>query len=146
MFQQRRMKMSEIIAIELLNGHDLNEKQTSPEFFCLGLSNAVCHVSINGCDPVTIYCDGDMRLIYNEDTITDCYELVDNGITTDSELADIFDEAEDGSRVIMNPWFDIYDSEGEHLDIVSYDIYQAIEDAKIYIRERELANDKKIKV
>jgi hypothetical protein len=138
--------MSEIIAIELLNGHNLDEKQTSPEFFCLGLSNAVCHVSINGGDHVTIYCDGDMRLIYNEDTITDCYELVDNGITTDSELADIFDETEDGSRVIMNPWFDIYDSEGEHLDIVSYDIYEAIEDAKIYIRERELANDKKTKV
>lgn len=138
--------MSEIIGIELLNGHDLWDTRTSPEFFCLGLSNAVCHVSINGCDPVTIYCDGDMRLLYNEDTITDCYELVDSGITNDTDLMAIFDEFEDGSRVIMNPWFDIYDSEGEHLDIVSYDIYQAIEDAKIYIRERELSNDKKIKV
>ena len=139
--------MSEIIAIELLNGCDLSEDQTSPEFFCQGkTSSAVCHVSINGCDPVTIFCDGDMRLVLDEQDITDCYELVDNGITTDGELADIFDEAEDGSRVIMNPWFDIYDSEGEHLDIVSYDIYQAIEDAKIYIRERELSNDKKTKV
>jgi len=139
--------MSEIIAIELLNGCDLSEDQTSPEFFCQGkTSSAVCHVSINGCDPVTIFCDGDMRLVLDEEDICDCYELIDAGITTDADLMAIYDEFDDGSRVIMNPWFDIYDSEGEQLDIVSYDIYQAIEDAKIYIRERELKNDKTIKV
>jgi len=136
-----------VTGIELLNGHDLWDTRTSPEFFCINnTSNAVCHVSINGGDHVNIYCDGDMRLVLDEQDICDCYELIDAGITTDADLIAIYDEFEDGSRVIMNPWFDIYDSEGEHLDIVSYDIYQAIEDAKIYIRERELANDKKIKV
>lgn len=138
--------MSEIIAIELLNGHDLWDTRTSPEFFCINnTSNAVCHVSINGGDHVTIYCDGDMRIILDDQDIYDCYELIDAGVTTDVDLYAIYDE-DNGSRVIMNPWFDIYDSEGEHLDIVSYDIYQAIEDAKIYIRERELSNDKKTEV
>ena len=138
--------MSEIIGIELLNGNDLWDTRTSPEFFCQGkTSSAVCHVSINGCDPVTIFCDGDMLLVLDEQEICDCYELIDAGVTTDADVIAIYDE-DNGSKVIMNPWFDIYDSEGEQLDIVSYDIYQAIEDAKIYIRERELANDKKTKV
>jgi len=136
-----------VTGIELLNGHDLWDTRTSPEFFCINnTSNAVCHVSINGGDHVTIYCDGDMRLVLDEQDICDCYELIDAGITTDADLIAIYDEFEDGSRVIMNPWFDIYDSEGEHLDIVSYDIYQAIEDAKIYLREKELSNDKKTEV
>lgn len=139
--------MSETTLIELLNGCDLSEEQTSPEFFCQGkTSSAICHVSINGCDPVTVFCDGDMRIIFQDEEISDCYELVDSGITNDSDLSNIFDGGTDDCQVIMNPWFDIYDSEGEHLDIVSYDIYQAIEDAKIYIRERELANDQKTKV
>jgi hypothetical protein len=138
--------MSEIIAIELLNGHDLNEKQTSPEFFCINnTSNAVCHVSINGGDHVTIYCDGDMRIILDDQDIYDCYELIDAGITTDVDLMAVYDE-DNGSRIIMNPWFDIYDSNGEHLDIVGFDIYGSIEDAKIYLRERELSNDKKTEV
>jgi len=136
-----------VTGIELLNGHDLWDTRTSPEFFCINnTSNAVCHVSINGGDHVTIYCDGDMRLVLDEQDICDCYELIDAGITTDADLIAIYDEFEDGSRVIMNPWFDIYDSEGEHLDIVSYDIYQAIEDAKIYLRKKELGNDKKTEV
>jgi hypothetical protein len=136
-----------VTGIELLNGHDLWDTRTSPEFFCINnTSNAVCHVSINGGDHVTIYCDGDMRLVLDEQDICDCYELIDAGITTDADLIAIYDEFEDGSRVIMNPWFDIYDSEGEHLDIVSYDIYQAIEDAKIYLRKKELSNDKKTEV
>ena len=138
--------MSEIIAIELLNGCDLSEDQTSPEFFCQGkTSSAVCHVSINGCDPVTIFCDGDMRLVLDEQDICDCYELIDAGVTTDADLYAVYDE-DNGSRIIMNPWFDIYDSNGEHLDIVGYDIYRSIEDAKKYLREKELSNDKKTEV
>jgi hypothetical protein len=71
-----------------------------------------------------------MLLEYNGETIRDCYELVDNGITSDSDLSDIFNESEPGSQVIMNPWFDLYDQDGNHLDMIFHDIYLAMEEAK----------------
>jgi hypothetical protein len=30
----------------------------------------------------------------------------------------------------MNPWFDLYDQDGEHLDMIFHDIYLAMEEAK----------------
>ena len=132
-----------VTGIELLNGFNLNEQQTSPEFFCAGVtSNAICHVSLNGGDYVTIYCDGDMRIIFEDESIYDCHQLVDMGVTTDADLNAIYDE-ENGSRIIMNPWFDIYDSNGDHLDMVGYDIWESIESAKTYLKEQELSNDEK---
>ena len=132
-----------VTGIELLNGFNLNEQQTSPEFFCAGVaSNAICHVSLNGGDYVTIYCDGDMRIIFEDESIYDCHQLVDMGVTTDADLNAVYDE-ENGSRIIMNPWFDIYDSNGDHLDMVGYDIWESIESAKTYLKEQELSNNEK---
>jgi hypothetical protein len=135
-----------VTGIELLHGFNLNEQQISPEFFCIGVtSNPICHVSLNGGDYVTIYCDGDMRIIFEDESIYDCHQLVDMGVTTDADLNAIYDE-ENGSRIIMNPWFDIYDSNGDHLDMVGYDIWESIESAKTYLKEEELSNDKKTEV
>ena len=128
---------------------DFTEDTSSPEFYCLGqVSNLVMIVSnVDLKDKfIAIYCDGDMLLEYNGETIRDCYELVDNGITNDSDLSDIFDGSEPGSQVIMNPWFDLYDQDGQHLDVVSHDIYQAMEDAKNILiqmqrQEKEVNNN-----
>jgi hypothetical protein len=112
---------------------DFTEDTSSPEFYCQGqTSNLVMTVSnVDLKDKfIAIYCDGDMLLEYNGETIRDCYELVDNGITNDSDLSDIFNESEPGSQVIMNPWFDLYDQDGEHLDMIFHDIYLAMEEAK----------------
>lgn len=112
---------------------DTTEDTSSPEFYCKGqVSNLVMTVSnVDLKDKhIDIYCDGDMMLEYNGQTIRNCYELVSSGIDNDSDLSDIFNESEPGSQVIMNPWFDLYDQDGQHLDLVSYDIYQSMEDAK----------------
>lgn len=112
---------------------DTTEDTSSPEFYCKGqVSNLVMTVSnVDLKDKhIDIYCDGDMMLEYNGETIRNCYELVSSGIDNDSDLSDIFNESEPGSQVIMNPWFDLYDQDGQHLDLVSYDIYQSMEDAK----------------
>ena len=112
---------------------DTTEDTSSPEFYCKGqVSNLVMTVSnVDLKDKhIDIYCDGDMTLEYNGETIRNCYELVSSGIDNDSDLSDIFNESEPGSQVIMNPWFDLYDQDGQHLDLVSYDIYQSMEDAK----------------
>ena len=112
---------------------DFTEDTSSPEFYCKGqVSNLVMTVSnVDLKDKhIDIYCDGDMMLEYNGETIRNCYELVSSGIDNDSDLSDIFNESEPGSQVIMNPWFDLYDQDGQHLDLVSYDIYQSMEDAK----------------
>lgn len=112
---------------------DFTEDTSSPEFYCLGqTSNLVMTVSnVDLKDKfIAIYCDGDMLFEYNGETIRDCYELVDSGITNDSDLSEIFDGTEPGSQVIMNPWFDLYDQDGEHLDMIFHDIYLAMEEAK----------------
>jgi len=112
---------------------DTTEDTSSPEFYCKGqVSNLVMTVSnVDLKDKhIDIYCDGDMMLEYNGETIRNCYELISSGIDNDSDLSDIFNESEPGSQVIMNPWFDLYDQDGQHLDLVSYDIYQSMEDAK----------------
>ena len=112
---------------------DTTEDTSSPEFYCKGqVSNLVMTVSnVDLKDKhIDIYCDGDMMLKYNGETIRNCYELISSGIDNDSDLSDIFNESEPGSQVIMNPWFDLYDQDGQHLDLVSYDIYQSMEDAK----------------
>jgi hypothetical protein len=112
---------------------DLGEDISSPEFYCEGqTSNLVMTVTnVDLKDKfIAIYCDGDMRLEHNGETITDCWELRNNDINNDSDLADVFDEVEEGSQVIMNPWFDLYDQDGNHLDMVFHDIYLAMEEAK----------------
>ena len=112
---------------------DTTEDTSSPEFYCKGqVSNLVMTVSnvdLND-KQIDIYCDGDMMLEYNGETIRNCYELVSSGIDNDSDLSDIFNESEPGSQVIMNPWFDLYDQDGEHLDMIFHDIYLAMEEAK----------------
>lgn len=128
---------------------DTTEDTSSPEFYCKGqVSNLVMTVSnVDLKDKhIDIYCDGDMMLEYNGETIRNCYELVSSGIDNDSDLSDIFNESEPGSQVIMNPWFDLYDQDGQHLDLVSYDIYQSMEDAKNILiqmqrQEKEVNNN-----
>lgn len=136
---------------------DLGDDISSPEFYCEGqTSNLVVTVSnVDLKDKfIAIYCDGDMLLEYNGETITDCWELRNNDINNDSDLADIFDEVEEGSQVIMNPWFDLYDQDGEHLNMIFHDIYLAMEEAKnilfkmqkeeydkLHNTDKELGND-----
>jgi hypothetical protein len=108
---------------------NISEEQKNPEFFCEGLgSNLV--ITVTNADlkdkSINIYCDGEMRINHNGEIITDYIELINNDIIDDDDLNGLYDE----SKVQMNPWFDLYDQDGEHLDIVLYDIHDAMETAK----------------
>jgi hypothetical protein len=110
------------------------DSQQSPEFYCeQGAHNLVCYVCYKGFE-VAIYCDGEMLIKTNDVTIKSVEDLVINGILSDDDLKTKI-ESDDW---IMNCWFDIYDVEqdNQHLDLVSYNINEAIEKAKEYLKEQ----------
>lgn len=86
---------------------------------------------------VDIYCDGDMRAVYEKDgqeiSLRSATDIIGAGLDTDSAL---YEAQANGSLVWdMNPWFDCYTSDGEHLDIVCSDIQEAIDTALVYVRD-----------
>jgi len=102
----------------------------------------VAEVEIDGYR-VAIFCDGDMRAIYecpSETVLRTSKDFIDYGLDTDEKL---YKAQEEGVLVWdMNPWFDCYTPEGEHLDMVTSTIDEAIEGALAYVgelRENELA-------
>ena len=108
---------------------DISEDQKNPEFFCEGLGSNVAIIVTNADlkgKSISIYCDGEMRINHNGEQISDYIELINNDIKTDDDLNELYDQ----NKVQMNPWFDLYDQDGEHLDIVLYDIYEAMDIAK----------------
>lgn len=118
---------------------DISEDQKNPEFFCEGLgSNLV--ITVTNADlkdkSISIYCDGEMRINHNGERISDYIELINNDIITDDDLNELYDQ----NKVQMNPWFDLYDQDGEHLDIVLYDIHDAMETAKNILIDMQRKN------
>jgi hypothetical protein len=85
---------------------------------------------------VDIYCDGDMRAIYecpSEVVLRTPKDFIDHGLDTDEKLTRAVDE---GTLVWdMNPWFDCYTSDGEHIDIVTHTIKDAIVTALVYVQD-----------
>ena len=95
----------------------------------------VAEVEVDGFR-VAIYCDGDMRAIYecpSETVLRTTKDFIDYGLDTDEKL---YKAQEEGVLVWdMNPWFDCYTLEGEHLDMVTSTIDEAIESALAYVGE-----------
>jgi len=93
----------------------------------------VADVEIDGYR-VAIFCDGDMRAIYKENNVLrTSKDFIDYGLDTDEKL---YKAQEEGFLVWdMNPWFDCYTPEGEHLDMVTSTIDEAIEGALAYVGE-----------
>ena len=94
---------------------------------------------------IAIFCDGEMRINdYGapENRTTDIQhdircsdDLIDLGFDTDEA---VFEANENGQFYwVNNSWFDLYDAEGEHLDRVSHDLQDAINEAKELINEGE---------
>jgi hypothetical protein len=110
------------------------DSQQSPEFYCeYGTHSLVCYVCYKGFE-VAIYCDGELLIKTKDFIIKSADGLTANDIFTDDDLR-IKIAADDW---IMNCWFDIYDVEqdNQHLDLVSYNINEAIEKAKEYLKEQ----------
>ena len=106
--------------------------------------DAVCTVS-NGEREITIYADGEMRAIVDDDgTIRYCDQWSEHGITNDAE---IFEASEDGRiEWVNNSWFDLYATDhnvGDFgwLDSVCHSLTEAIEQATVLLSEDELWNE-----
>lgn len=87
---------------------------------------------------IRVYCDGDMRLnLWDSaeackrgdapEVIRYCDRLVRTGIDTDKKLSDAFDEGR--IEWVNNAWFDLYDGDGEWLNVIHHDIDDAVSEA-----------------
>ncbi len=101
----------------------LVKDQSDPAFYCAGYGHSyVASITdqTNG-NIITIYCDGEMRINYEDkngdiNRITHCGRLLDYGFHNDEDLKKINQE-----YWIMNPWFDMYLGD-EWIDNVHFDV------------------------
>jgi len=113
-----------------VTGPSIDPRIEDAAFYCEGPGSAhVATVALNG-RQVDIYCDGTMRVM----SLTEPYErytyngaLVDAGFRNDRELFEA--EQRRDIEFINNPWFDLYDEEGEHLDRITHTYSDALSEA-----------------
>lgn len=107
-------------------------------------SDLVCSLS-NGVKGVHITADGEMRIHVIDEAgevigrIRYCDDFREYGITNDEQLLDIVFAGDvehvtpNGEKVrfdvVNNPWFDVYDDEGIHLDILSFALTEVLDNA-----------------
>ena len=108
--------------------------------------DAVCTVS-NGEREITIYADGEMRVIvYGEEIVRYCEQFREYGIKADADLI----TAEENGHIEWgnNPWFDLYATDhnvGDFgwLDSVCHTLSDAIEQATLLLSEDEVWGEDK---
>lgn len=91
----------------------------------------------DGAAAVTVFCDGKMRVACltcwgGDDVIRDAEGWARHDIHNDAQ---VFAASESGHiEWINNPWFDLYDRHGNHLDRVTHSLDDAIEAACDMVR------------
>lgn len=101
----------------------LVKNQSDPAFYCEGYGHSyVASITdqTNG-NIITIYCDGEMRIDYEDESgntnrIVHCGDLLDYDFHADKDLTKISPESWK-----MNPWFDMYLGD-EWIDNVHFDV------------------------
>lgn len=83
----------------------------------------VATVTVGG-NAVHVYCDGEMRIVVDDDVVRTTGDLIGLGITSDRKLF----AANESGRTWWenNAWFDLYDNGGHHLDCVCDTLNEAI--------------------
>lgn len=110
----------------------IENNRNYPEWYCVGNShNYVTKVTLED-KSIHIYCDGIMRIHYNDIDIRTSDDFALAKVYTDDDIEDI-DHL--GGQWINNPWFDCYADWGDmdHLDIITHDINDAIKEASDYL-------------
>lgn len=109
-------------------------KRTDAAFFVDGDGHTLIATVVTGDREVQVFADGEMRIdVYSNDeaaqagdlsellgTIRTADDLEQYGIRTDDDIA--------SERLVWsnNAWFDLYDSDGTHLNVVSHSIEDAL--------------------
>jgi hypothetical protein len=109
----------------------IHPERTDAVFYCDGGADPVGSVKLTKdgeTATVLIYCDGEMRayLPSKDKVYRHSSEFIEDGFDTDLKL---FSER-NTFEWDMNPWFDLYTPEGDHLDVVRHDIFEAQADAE----------------
>ena len=79
-----------------------------------------------------------MRVIYNNQIIRYCDDLINAGIKNDKDLEKIEDS---GGEWVNNSWFEVYDKQASAYTMeVYHSVQDAIESVASWITEEEVAN------
>lgn len=117
-------------------GLPLHESKRDAIFYCdAGNHNFVGRVKISEF-AVDIYCDGitDIRDRTNGERYSCGSDLINAGWDTDEKLNEGTESSD--LDVVNNSWFDLY-CDGEHLDAVSHDVWDAIRDAISWLQNEK---------
>lgn len=125
--------------LEWDSGLPFHENKRDAMFYCNGSNHGfVVRVKIAEFE-VDVYCDGitDVTDRTSGERYTDGTGLIAAGYDTDEKLNELTDSGDLDVR--NNSWFDLY-CDGEHLDTVSHDVWDAIRDAITFLQaEKENA-------
>lgn len=118
----------------------IQHDRRSPEFYVDGSGHTLVASVSKGDNEIHIYCDGEMRyeLFHNPDTapyatVRTAADWEGTKITNDFMLQNLSGTPD--CELVNNPWFDLYDQDGEHLDFVGADIDEMILQAGILLKE-----------
>lgn len=114
--------------------------RTDPTFYRhADVGGDVALVTGSGSRGIYVVCDGETRFNFHDDdpefpdaVFKYADELSEYGIFTDADLTQV--ACEERGYWTFNSWFDLYDDTGDHLDYVTFDVYEAV-DAAIKIVE-----------
>jgi hypothetical protein len=129
--------LPEGVELEILDDDAYRTDRQDSAFYTWGDTNKVAIVSY-GEREFSIYCVGEMRIHYKDQVIRYCDDLVNAGITNDSDLSKIDDE---GGEWVNNSWFEIYDELAQEYTMeVYHEVKDAIETVAIQIIGEEEVN------
>lgn len=119
--------------VEWDSGLPMHEDKRDAMFYCDGGSSRfVARVKIAEF-AVDVYCDGitDVRDRTNGERYRYGGDFIMNDYDTDEKLNQATESGD--LEVVNNSWFDLY-CEGEHLDAVSHDVWDALRDAITFLQ------------
>jgi hypothetical protein len=124
------------VKLEILDPDTEREDRQDSAFYTWYPQHQVARLTYNGKSYV-VECVGEMRIIYNDEVIRYCDDLIRAGFTNDSELYQLEDK---GGEWVNNSWFEVYDeTEGEYTTEVYHEVKEAIESVANWIREEAVA-------
>lgn len=119
--------------VEWDTGLPYHESKRDAVFYCDGSSSSfVARVKISEF-AVDIYCDGVTNYVdrTSGDNLRCGADFIKAGWDTDEKLTEASESGD--LHHINNSWFDLY-CEGEHLDAVSHDVWDALRDAITFLQ------------
>ena len=132
-----KYKIPEGVTLEILDGDAERRDRQDSAFYTWNDSNDVALLTYNEKEYL-ITCVGEMRVIYNNQIIRYCDDLINAGIKNDKDLEKIEDS---GGEWVDNSWFEVYDKQASAYTMeVYHSVQDAIESVASWITEEEVAN------